>query len=133
MKKSTAANREDTRDASLRVSKRMRDSLKAAAAVMGRPLYDVTNEAINSYLAAIRHIRPDVDLSWVKQHWVFRAPFAQPIVTTNYLGTLPPHRTPLAGVYLANMAHVYPQDRGQNYSLRLGERMANMMLGDRAT
>ena len=37
---------------------------------------------------------------------------------------LPPHRTPLPGVYLANMAHVYPQDRGQNYSLRLGERMA---------
>ena len=45
---------EDTRDASLRVSKRMRDSLKAAAAVMGRPLYDVTNEAINSYLASVK-------------------------------------------------------------------------------
>jgi len=29
------------------------------------------------------------------------------------------------------MAHVYPQDRGQNYSLRLGERMARMMLADR--
>ena len=55
---------------------------------------------------------------------MFRAPFAQPIVTTDYLQTLPPHRTPLPGVYLANMAHVYPQDRGQNYSLRLGERMA---------
>jgi hypothetical protein len=26
------------------------------------------------------------------------------------------------------MAHVYPQDRGQNYSLRLGERMAGMLL-----
>ena len=54
--------------------------------------------------------------------------FAQPIVTTEYLSTLPPHRTPLPGVFLANMAHVYPQDRGQNYSLRLGERMARMML-----
>ncbi len=53
MKKSTA-DMEDTRDASLRVSKRMRDSLKAAAAVMGRPLYDVTNEAINSYLAGVK-------------------------------------------------------------------------------
>src|SRR5882724_4609974 len=85
-------------------------------------------EIVNTYLTAIRHIRPDVDLSWVKQHWVFRAPFAQPIVTTDYLRTLPPHVTPLPGVFLANMAHVYPQDRGQNYSLRLGERMAEMML-----
>lgn len=45
---------DDARDASLRVSKRMRDSLKATAAVMGRPLYDVTNEAINSYLSSIK-------------------------------------------------------------------------------
>lgn len=48
------AKNEDTRDASLRVSKKMRDSLKAAAAVSGRPLYDVTNEAINNYLASVK-------------------------------------------------------------------------------
>jgi len=63
---------------------------------------------------------------------VFRAPFAQPIVTTDYVSQLPRHETPLPGVFLANMAHVYPQDRGQNYSLRLGERMARLML-DRAS
>jgi hypothetical protein len=48
------AKNEDTRDASLRVSKKMRDSLKAAAAVAGRPLYDVTNEAINNYLSSAK-------------------------------------------------------------------------------
>lgn len=52
--KKAAVEVDDARDASLRVSKRMRDSLKAAAAVMGRPLYDVTNEAINNYLAGLR-------------------------------------------------------------------------------
>jgi hypothetical protein len=50
----TMAKNEDTRDASLRVSKKMRDSLKAAAANAGRPLYDVTNEAINNYLASAK-------------------------------------------------------------------------------
>jgi len=56
MKKSTAntTETEDARDASLRVSKRVRDSLKAAAAVMGRPLYDVTNEAISDYLSGLK-------------------------------------------------------------------------------
>jgi hypothetical protein len=55
MKKSTVAKEtEDARDASLRVSKRVRDSLKAAAAVMGRPLYDVTNEAISNYLSGLK-------------------------------------------------------------------------------
>ena len=45
---------DDTRDASLRVAKRYRDSLKAVAAVMGRPLYDVTNEAIDLYLETLK-------------------------------------------------------------------------------
>lgn len=44
----------DVRDASLRVSKKTRDSLKVAAAVMGRPLYDVTNEAIDRYLGTLK-------------------------------------------------------------------------------
>jgi protoporphyrinogen oxidase len=96
---------------------------------MDHPLFGQSDqEVLDSYVAAIRRVRPEFDRSWIKQHWVFRAPFAQPIVTTTYLHTLPPHRTPLPGVFLANMAHVYPQDRGQNYSLRLGERMARMML-----
>jgi len=81
-------------------------------------------------LPAVARIRRGFDPAWVKQHWMFRAPFAQPIVTTRYVQSLPPHRTPLGGVFLANMAHVYPQDRGQNYSLRLGERMARLILDD---
>jgi len=96
---------------------------------MDHPLFSQSDESIlESYLAAIRRLRPALDASWVKQHWVFRAPFAQPIVTTDYVSQLPPHETPMRGVFLANMAHVYPQDRGQNYSLRLGERLARMML-----
>jgi hypothetical protein len=52
--KKNVIDHDDARDASLRVSKRVRDSLKAAAAVMGRPLYDVTNEAINNYLSGLK-------------------------------------------------------------------------------
>ena len=36
-----------------KISEEPRDDLKAAAAVMGRPLYDVTNDAINEYLKSI--------------------------------------------------------------------------------
>jgi hypothetical protein len=52
--KKAIVDHDDARDASLRVSKRVRDSLKAAAAVMGRPLYDVTNEAISNYLSGLK-------------------------------------------------------------------------------
>ncbi len=52
--KKIVLQKDDARDASLRVSKAVRDSLKAAAAVMGRPLYDVTNEAISNYLSGLK-------------------------------------------------------------------------------
>ena len=52
--KKNIVQKDDARDASLRVSKQVRDSLKAAAAVMGRPLYDVTNQAISDYLSGLK-------------------------------------------------------------------------------
>lgn len=52
--KKNVVQKDDARDASLRVSKAVRDSLKAAAAVMGRPLYDVTNQAISNYLSGLK-------------------------------------------------------------------------------
>ena len=52
--KTSLADPNDPRDASLRTSKHTRDALKAAAAVMGRPLYDITNEAIEKYLSGLK-------------------------------------------------------------------------------
>jgi hypothetical protein len=33
-------------------------------------------------------------------------------------------------LYLANMSQIYPQDRGQNYSILLGETIADTVAGD---
>jgi hypothetical protein len=73
-------------------------------------------------------INPDFQPDWVQQCWSFSAHYAQPIVRIGYPSTLAPHKTPMAGVYLANMGHVYPQDRGQNYSVRLGEKIARLAM-----
>ena len=75
------------------------------------------------FLPHLRKLNPAFDPAWVQEHWVWQAPYAQPVVTRGYLRQLPPHETPLGGVS-ADVAHVYPQDRGQNYSFRLGERLA---------
>ena len=75
-------------------------------------------------------VNPRFDRSWVKAAHAFAAPYAQPIVSVGYRESLPPHRTPLPGVWLANMGHVYPHDRGQNYSAILGEEVANSILTD---
>jgi hypothetical protein len=55
---------------------------------------------------------------------------AQPIVGINYKAGIPEHRTPLSGLYLANTTQIYPEDRGTNYSVRMGLRVAQMVLDD---
>jgi protoporphyrinogen oxidase len=89
-------------------------------------------EVLQQFLPVLKQFNPAFETTWVREHWVFKAPYAQPIVTRDYPARLPPHRTEIRDVYYATMAHVYPQDRGQNYSLALGERMAKMMLSDAA-
>jgi len=84
-------------------------------------------EVLAEFLPHLKKINPAFEPGWVKHSWVWQAPYAQPIVTVGYKDKLPPHQTPIPNVLLANMAHVYPQDRGQNYSIRLGEKIAKML------
>jgi hypothetical protein len=48
------------------------------------------------------------------------------------VGRVPEHRTPIDGLYLGNMSQIYPEDRGQNYSILMGEKVAEMVAGDLA-
>jgi protoporphyrinogen oxidase len=86
------------------------------------------DQILADYLPHLKRINPAFDESWVKERWVFSAPYAQPVVTQDYPRHIPPHETPLANVYLANMFQVYPQDRGQNYSIRMGDKVAKLMM-----
>ncbi|MCC7363440.1 MAG: NAD(P)/FAD-dependent oxidoreductase [Dehalococcoidia bacterium] len=86
-----------------------------------------------SYLDGLKAINPDFDASWVRQKWLFKDPGGQPVITTNYSEQIPDMRTGVDGLYLANTTQIYPEDRGQAYSLRLGERVARIMLEDAAT
>ena len=87
-------------------------------------------ELIETYIPFLQRINPDFDRSWIERWWVFRERSAQPIVTLNYGEKIPDHRTPLPNLYLANTSQIYPEDRGTNYSVRLGNRIAKLVLDD---
>jgi protoporphyrinogen oxidase len=63
---------------------------------------------------------------------IFRAEYAQPIVTPHYSRVVPGIRTPLPGLYSAAMAQIYPEDRGQNYAVRMGREAAETIRADLA-
>jgi protoporphyrinogen oxidase len=95
------------------------------------PYFSMPEEQlIETYLPYLKRINPKFDKSWIDRWWVFRERAAQPIVTLNYSKKLPDHRTPLQNLYLANTSQIYPEDRGTNYSVRLGNRISKLVLED---
>ena len=73
-------------------------------------------------------MNPAFDPSWIRALWLFREPAAQPIVTVGYRERIPPLRTGVPGLVLANTTQIYPEDRGTNYAVRLGGEAARALL-----
>lgn len=91
---------------------------------MDHPIFKQSDqEILKKYLPYLKKLNSDFDKDWVESYEISKAPFAQPIVTLDFKKKIPPHETPLKNVYLANMSQVYPEDRGQNYSIKLAEKV----------
>ena len=73
---------------------------------------------------------PPFDREWVTGAWVHKAKYAQPVPPVGYLAMIPDVRTPLPGLYFASMSQVYPWDRGTNYAVEMGRKVAALMAGD---
>lgn len=55
---------------------------------------------------------------------VSRYRHAQPICEPGFLDRLPPRRLPVAGLWVADTSHYYPEDRGISESIGFGRAMA---------
>lgn len=87
-------------------------------------------ELVDEFLPHLKKINPNFSNSLIKKAYVFKSKFAQPIVDTNYSKYIPSFKTPIKGLYLCNMQQVYPYDRGTNYAVELGIKVANLVLED---
>jgi protoporphyrinogen oxidase len=95
------------------------------------PWFSLSDEELDDlYLPHLSKFNASFNRDWIVDRWVFKGPNAQPVIRRNYRDDMPDHRTPLPGLYLANMQQIYPEDRGQNYSIRMGEQVAQMAAED---
>jgi protoporphyrinogen oxidase len=86
------------------------------------------DEVLDRYTPGLRRVNPGFSHDWIRRSWLFREPAAQPIVTVGYRDRIPPLQTGVPGLVLANTTQVYPEDRGTNYAVRLGEDAARALL-----
>jgi protoporphyrinogen oxidase len=86
------------------------------------------DELLSVYEPGLRRVNAGFSRDWVRERWLFREPAAQPVVTVGYRDRIPPLATPVRGLVLANTTQIYPEDRGTNYSVRLGGEAADALL-----
>ena len=86
------------------------------------------DELVERFVAALPTFNPNFKPDWIRKTWVFRAPYAQPIPYVNQSERIPALKTPLPGVWWASMSQVYPWDRGTNYAVEIGRRVAGEMM-----
>src|SRR3989344_2488897 len=84
-------------------------------------------ELLKTYDSFLKKINPNYQKSIIESY-LFKEPFAQPVIPVNYSKIMPPHDTPLKNIYLANIEQVYPWDRGTNYAVELVEKIADIII-----
>jgi protoporphyrinogen oxidase len=86
------------------------------------------DEFLEYALPFLKKMFPKMQKSWIKAHHLWRARWSQPIVEKNYSKLIPKEDTPFEGLHICTMAQIYPEDRGTNYAIREGRRIANKLL-----
>jgi protoporphyrinogen oxidase len=91
------------------------------------PYFDYSKEQLlETYLPGLVRINPAFHPGWVRASWMFTEAYAQPVPTLNHSRHIPPLETDIPGLWMANMSQVYPWDRGTNYAVELGRRVARL-------
>jgi protoporphyrinogen oxidase len=94
----------------------------------GDPFLFLNDEdALAFALPHLRRMFPALQPQMILKAHSWQAEYAQPLVEVGYGKLIPAHETPLPGAYLATMAQVFPEDRGTNYAIRDGRKVAAIL------
>ncbi len=70
---------------------------------------------------------PDFDETTILEEHLFRFKDAQHIVGTDYREKIPAYQSPVPHVYLSNFSQIFPDDRGTNYAIDEGKKVADIV------
>ncbi len=92
------------------------------------PRYQWSNEKIvEEARSYVRKINPQLKDDDFVDAWASRYGFAQPICQPEFLAQLPPIKTSVEGLFVADTSYYYPEDRSISESVRIGREIAAMI------
>lgn len=95
-------------------------------------LFSLSDSAIKDlWFSYLKKIFPEFDLKNLRESAIFKLKYAQHIVDCNYKNKIPSYATDLDGVYLVNFSQIYPEDRGTNFAVREGKKIADIIFSSK--
>jgi protoporphyrinogen oxidase len=85
---------------------------------------------ISEMVEGVKKVFPKFSEKWVEKSFLMRQKYAQPILTTGYKDKIPSIKSSIDGLYLSNMAQIYPEDRGTNFAVKYGKLVAKEIVQD---
>ena len=85
-------------------------------------------ELFEEYEPYLKKINPRFNKNNIVRIECFEEKYAQPIIKTNYSDKLLKTNMEKEGLYICTMAQIYPEDRGMNYAIREGLKVANIII-----
>ena len=91
-------------------------------------LYEMNKEGVLEFsLPFIKKMFHEFKEEWIDDVFLWKEPYSQPIVTCNYSNQIPSYQAPINGLYVSCMAQIYPEDRGTNYAVKQGIKIAEVL------
>lgn len=95
------------------------------------PVFSLSDQACEDlFLAALQRMHPHFDRSQVEAFRVSRVPYVMPVPTLHYSERMPPMRTSVPGLFLANSAHIVNGTLNVNETVLLANRVAKELAAD---
>ncbi|RMG83482.1 MAG: NAD(P)/FAD-dependent oxidoreductase [Bacteroidetes bacterium] len=89
---------------------------------------DMTKEKIASLMMdKLRLIYPDFSIYQIEKTHVFKTFAAAPVCDLRFSRKVPDCQSPIRNLYLANMTHVYPDERSVNNAIRVAAQAAKIL------
>lgn len=85
------------------------------------------NQLLEFSLPFIKRMFNQFEDEWLEEVYLWKEAYSQPIVTKNYSNKIPEYQSPVSGLYVSCMAQIYPEDRGTNYAVMQGKKIAGII------
>lgn len=92
------------------------------------PKYQQSNATfLEKVIQYARMVNPNFSEDWILASTVSRYQYAQPVCPPGFLEKLPPMKTEIEGLYMADTSYYYPEDRSISESMRIGIELSKLI------